>query len=230
MIARADISGSVYGLSKPWLQMKSTSFPARPNEILGKAGGPLATGFQALHAQIGFDNDFLDVLCEVHTVTRDMNIANPPKSETIPLELRKRARSIQYSLLHGERYKIDATGNRIREICSLGVLLYVGIIQKEFIVSPISKRFIQQIQSCHQYGTFSTDSTRALHLWVMFLVSSLLQTSPERSWFLHIIKESISHHSLRSWSDTKLLLESFAWSGKIQDRSGEELWEATSTI
>jgi hypothetical protein len=38
-------------------------------------------------------------------------------------------------------------------------------------------------------------------------------------------KTAVSQLSLSSWCDAKLLLETFAWAGRLQDKSGQELWD-----
>lgn len=73
--------------------------------------------------------------------------------------------------------------------------------------------------------TFGTDSLRALRLWLLFLAGSLILDPNEKQWFVCSIIQGISELSISSWSDAKLLLETFAWTGKIQDKIGRDLWD-----
>jgi hypothetical protein len=186
----------------------------------------LAPGFQAVHDDYGFDSDLFDVLYQVHTVTQNINTVNPLKSEAIPLRLRERIRSVQYYLLSRENHDdISGLGDQLLKACRLGVLLYVGIIQNEFWVSSISKQLIWQLKSCLQRESFATDSMRALHLWLIFLAGSLVLDPTEKLWFVCSIVQAVSQLSLSNWCDAKLLLETFAWAGKVQDKSGRDLWD-----
>jgi hypothetical protein len=196
----------------------------------GEAGRTLAPGFQAVHDDYSFDSDLLDILCQVHTMTQDINTVNPPKSEAIPLRLRERIRSIQYYVLSRENYDISESGDQLLKACRLGILLYVGIIQNEFLAWPISNRLIWQLKSCLQRGSFATDSTRALRLWLIFLAGSLVLDPIDRLWFIWSIGEAVSQLFLLNWDDARLFLETFAWAGKVQNRAGRDLWDEAIRI
>lgn len=186
----------------------------------------LAPGFQAVHDDYGFDSELFDVFCKVRILTRDINIVNPPKSEVIPLRLRKEIRSVQYELLSRDNYDdISESGDQILKACRLGVLLYVGIIQNDFWVSPVSEQLISQLKSCLQRGSLATDSTHTLRLWLIFLAASAVIDQTEKLWFVCAIAQAASHLSLSNWCDVKLLLETFAWAGKVQDKPGRDLWD-----
>jgi hypothetical protein len=186
----------------------------------------LAPGFQAIHDEYGFDSGLFDIICKVHTVSKDINTVNPPKSEVIPLRLRERIRSVQYSLLSREDYDdVSRAGDQLLKACRTGVLLYVGIIQNDFWVSSISKQLVWQLKSCLQRESFDTHSMRALHLWLTFLVGSLVLDPAEKLWFVCSIVQAVSLLSLSNWRDAKLVLETFAWAGKVQDKSGRDLWD-----
>jgi len=191
----------------------------------GETERTLAPGFQAVHDDYGFDSDLFDILSKVHTVTQDINTINPPKSEVIPLRLRERIWSVQYSLLSRENYDISGSGYQLLKACRLGVLLYVGIIQNDFWVSSVSKQLLWQLKSCLQRESFATDSTRALRLWLIFLAGSLVLDPTEKLWFVCSIVQAVSQLLLSNWYDAKLLLETFAWVGKVQDKSGRDLWD-----
>ena len=181
----------------------------------------IGPGFQAVHDEYRFDSDLLDILHIVNTVTRDINTVNLPKSEVIPLRVRKRIRSVQYSLLSRENYDTGGSSeDQILIAWRLGVLLYVGIIQNEFAVSPISNQVIWQLKSCLQQESFAADSTRALRLWLLFLAGSLVLDPTEKSWFVYSVVEAVSQLSLPSWGDARLLLETFAWAGKSPGQVG----------
>jgi hypothetical protein len=186
----------------------------------------LTPGFQAVHDDYEFDSDLFDILYEVKTVTREINTVNPPKSEIIPLRLRDRIRSIQYSLLSQEDYDdMSGSGDQIFKACRLGVLLYVGIIQNAWSVSRTSTQLIWQLKSCLLREYFATDSMRALRLWLLFLAGSFVLDPTEKLWFVSSIVQAVSQLSLSNWSDAKLFLEAFAWTGKVQDKSGRDLWD-----
>ena len=191
----------------------------------------LAPGFQAIHDDYGFNSDLVDILYGVHLVTQDMNTVNPPKSDVIPMRLRKRIRSIQYCLLSRGNYDpFSGSGDQLSKACRLGVLLYVGIIQNEFSVSPISKELLWQLKSCLQTQGFTTDSMRALRLWLLSLAGSLFLDPIQREWVVRSTAEAVSQLRLSSWYDAKALLESFAWAGKVQDKSGRDLWDEATRI
>lgn len=192
--------------------------------------GTLAPGFAALHDDYGIDSDLLDILRKVNVVTQEMSAINPPKSKAIPLRLRKRIRSVQYSLLSGEDYDMSGSENPVLKACRLGVLLYVGAIQNEFQVSPISKQFILQLKFCLQKEHFNTNSTRALRLWIIFLTGSLVLDPTEKPWLVRSIIEAVSQLSLPSWDDVKLLLKNFAWAETIQNISSRDLWNEAVKI
>jgi hypothetical protein len=65
----------------------------------------------------------------------------------------------------------------------------------------------------------------ALRLWLIFLAGSLVLDPTEKSWFVCSIAQAASQLSLSSWCDVKLLLETFAWAGKGQDKHGRDLWD-----
>lgn len=204
------------------------SIRAQPNVLRGcdERERTLAPGFKAVHDDHGFDSDLFDILSTVHTVVQDMNTVNPPKSEVIPLELRKRIRSVQYYLLSKENQdEHNDSGDQLPKACRLGVLLYVCVIQNEFWISSTSKQSIGQLKSCLQKASFATDSLRALCLWILFSAGSLVLDPAERSWFVYSVAQAVSQLSLSSWCDAKSLLETFAWTGKAQDKSGRDLWD-----
>ena len=155
-----------------------------------------------------------------------MNIINPPKSEVIPMNLRQKLRSVQYYLLTKENEN-DSSGSadQLLKTIHLGVLLYVSIIQNDFWVASISEQLLYKLKSCLQAESFDTDSMRPLRLWLLFLVGSLVLHPTEKLWPICFIVEAISQLSLVNWCDAKLVLESFAWAGKIQDKSGRDLWD-----
>jgi hypothetical protein len=159
-------------------------------------------------------------------VTRDINTVKPPKSEVIPLRLRERIRSIQYYFLTRDNCDDSSgSGDQILQACRLGVLLYLGIIQSEIWVSPISKQLICQLKTFLQRENLATDSMGALRLWLIFLAGSIVLDPPEKLWFVCSIVQAVSQLSISSWCDAKLLLETFAWAGRLQDKSGQELWD-----
>ena len=130
----------------------------------GQTESTLALGFQVVHDDYRFDSDFFDMLYKLYTVTQDINTVNPPKSDVIPLKLRKKIRAVQYYLLSRKNHETSKVGDQLLKACRLGVLLYLGIIQNEFWVSPISEQLIWQLKSCLQSDTFTTDAMRALRL------------------------------------------------------------------
>lgn len=185
----------------------------------------LAPGFQAIRNDHGFDSDLLDILYEVHSVTQALNTVNPPKSEVIPLMLRERIRAIQYCLLSKENCGSNGSGDQLLKACRLSILLYVGIIQKEFLTLPMSTQLIDQLKGCLQVECFTTDSMRSLRLWLLFLAGSLVLDPIERLWFVYSLVEAVSQLSLSNWWEAQLLLETFAWVAKVQDKSGRDLWD-----
>lgn len=157
-------------------------------------------------------------------MTRDINIVDPPKSEIIPLKSRERIRSVQRYLLSREHCDdISGSGDQLFHACRLGVLLYLGIIQNDFLVS--NEQLIWQLKTCLQWDSFATDFMRGLRLWLIFLAGSLIRDPTEKLWLVCAIVQSYSQLSLSNWCDAKLLLESFAWVGKVQDNSGQDLWD-----
>jgi hypothetical protein len=191
----------------------------------------LASGFQAVHDGYGFDSDLVDILYKVHNVTQHMNIVNPPKSEIIPIRLRKIIRSVQYDFLVRENYHdISSSGHQLLQACRIGVMLYVGLIQNEFWVSPINKKLIWNLKSCLESQTFATNSLRALRLWLLFLAGSLALEPTEKLWVVCYVAQTVSQLSLSNWSDAKSLLETFAWAGRIQDKSGQDLWNEAMRV
>jgi len=56
-------------------------------------------------------------------------------------------------------------------------------------------------------------------------VCSIVLDPVEKSWFFDSIVRAISQLLVSSWCETKLLLESFTWTGKVQNKSGRDLWE-----
>jgi hypothetical protein len=67
-------------------------------------------------------------------------------------------------------------------------------------------------------------------MWLIFLAGSVTCDPAEQSWFIPDIVQVVSQLSLSSWYDAKLLLATFAWTGKVQDKSGQDLWnEAMNT-
>lgn len=223
-LCRADICGSIYSLSKPYLQMDRRAQQPQALQVCHATERALAPGFQALHNDHGLDSQFLHILYEVHSVTRALNTVDPPKSEVIPLMLRGRIRAIQYGLLSGEDYGTDASGGQLLKACRLSILLYVGIIQKEFLALPMSPQLIDRLKGCLQVESFTTDSKRALRLWLLFLAGSLVLDPVERSWFVCSLAEAASQLCLSNWCEARVLLEDFAWVAKIQDKSGRDMW------
>jgi hypothetical protein len=192
---------------------------------------PIAPGFQAIHDDYGFDSDLYDILHELHSVNQDMNTMNPLQSEVIPLRLVKRIRSIQYYLLSRENFNdISGSGDKLLKACRLGMWLYVGIIQNDFWVASISKELIWQLKSCLEKESSATDSVHALHLWLTFLAGSVVNDPTEKLWFISSIIQAASQLSLPNWCDVKLILETFAWAGKVQDKSGGDLWDGAMNI
>ena len=163
-------------------------------------------------------------------MNQEINTVNPPKSEIIPLRLRERIRSIQYCLLSRENDDISGSGDQLPKACRLGVLLYAVIIQNEFLTSPISKQLIWQLKSCLLGENFTTNSTRVLRLWLLFLASPLVMDPVDKSWFVGATAEVISQLSVLTWHDSKWLLEGFAWAGKVQDKSGQDLWDEATRM
>lgn len=221
-----DIWGSIYSLSKPYLHLENRKVQPRVLRGCGETERTLAPGIQAVHDDYRFDSNILDILYKVHTVTQDINTVKPPKSEAIPLRLRERIRCVQYYLLSREDYDdTSGLGDQFVKACSLGVLLYVGIIQNGFWVSWVSKQLVRQLKFCLQRVSFAADSMRALRLWLLFLAGSLVLDPSEKVWFVCSIVQTASHLSLSNWWDAKLLLETFAWTGTVQDKSGRDLWD-----
>jgi len=197
----------------------------------GETKGALGPGFQALHDDYGFDSNFLDILDKVHAVTQDMNTVNPPKSEMIPVRLREKTRSIQYCVLSKLNFEDSSESeDELLRACRLGVLLYVNIIHNDFWILPMNRQLILQLKVCLQNGSFTTDSMRTLRLWLLFIAGSVVLELDEKLWFVCSIAEAVSQFSLSNWSDAKLLLEAFAWVGKMQDKSGQELWDAAERM
>jgi hypothetical protein len=209
--------------------MESRKTPLTISENCNKGTRVIAPGFQAIHIEYEFDSNFLDVLYDVHSISQDMATVNPPRSEVIPMRLRQRIRSIQYSLLSRQHHDdISKSADHVVEVCRLGVLLYLGIIQNDFWFSSISQQMRITLKSCFgslESQSFATDSTHALHLWLVFMAGALVSDLKERAWIGCWINLMASQLSLSSWSDTKAFLESFAWTGKVQDKSGRGLWD-----
>jgi len=186
----------------------------------------LAPGFQAIHDECGIVPSDHEMLCELRTVTLDMDSIGQSTSKTIPLTLRKRIRAIQYCILSGEEcYDMADPAVQRLKACRLGVLLYVGIIQHDFWVSPISRQMKDHLQSCLGSQSFATAPTQALHLWLLFLAGSVDVDAVERPWYAFAIAQAAVQLSLLEWCDVKPLLKTFAWADKIQDKSGRELWD-----
>jgi hypothetical protein len=143
----------------------------------------------------------------------------------------ERIRSIQYYLLSREDYNdISGSGDKLLKACRLGMWLYVGIIQNDFWVTSISKELIWQLKFCLERESFATDSVHALRLWLTFLAGSVVHEPTEKVWFVSSIIQAASQLSLSNWYDVKLILETFAWAGKVQDKSGRDLWDGAMNI
>jgi len=188
----------------------------------------IALGFQEVHKSHAFDSELLNVLQEVQMVNRELNACNPPKSNIAPLRLRKRIRKIQYYILHKANFAHETPPEEVDlTACHLGILLYNGSIQNDFGVSPISKHLIQILMKLllrFDNSANSSDHSCALRLWLLFLAGPLVHNPSEKSWFVHCVADVVFQLSLASWYETKALLETFAWVGKLQDALGQDLW------
>jgi hypothetical protein len=188
-------------------------------------------GFQAIRDDYGFDSDLYDILRKLHTVNQNMNTMNPLESEFIPLRLMERIRSIEYYLLSREDFNdTRESGDKLLKACRLGMWLYVGIIQNHFWVVSISKELIWQLKSCLEDESSATDSLHALHLWLTFLAASVVHDPTEKLWFVSSIVQKASQLSLSNWCGVKSILETFAWVGKVQDKSGRDLWDGAMNV
>lgn len=182
----------------------------------------LSPGFKAIHNDHGLNPDLLDILCQLNTISRDLKAVNPPKSDTAPLELRRRIRFIQYFLLNKDYFDASEPAAQIYRTCCLGALLYLATIQNELGLSPISKRLTLVLKTPLQS---ESHSVLRLQLWLLFLAGCIVTDPVDKSWFLFSIGEAALQLSLTNWLDTKMLLETFAWNGKVQDRAGRDLWD-----
>ncbi|KUJ18590.1 uncharacterized protein LY89DRAFT_774430 [Mollisia scopiformis] len=208
ILYRADIWGSVYGLSKPYLQVDGTTLLKSPL----KTDTTLPPGFKALHNQNSFSPAFLEILNTLQTITHNLNRPNPPKSELIPLQLRHRIQSIQYSLLHTYR----CISNPLLKACYLGILLYVGIIQNEFWIPSISDQILGQLKACLSFVS------GALRLWLLFLAGLV---GGERVWVVCEVVTMAEEMGMEGWGDVRAVLEGFGWVGYIMDEDGRKLWD-----
>lgn len=187
----------------------------------------LSSGFQALHDKNEFDPGFLEILYSVNAMDRQLNIVNPPKSESVPTNLLQSIRSVQYYLLSRDNYdEVSESGVQLLKACRLGVLMYVGFIQNDFFISPMSSLFVGQLKACLQnLERFGPEYMRPLHLWLLLLAGPLVIDHSERPWFVLSTIQAVSQLSLSSWPDVKALLHTFAWAEKIQDKPGRGFWD-----
>ena len=185
----------------------------------------LPSGFQAILHDLDFDAGLTSILLKVNSVTRKMNVVSPQTSEVIPMRLRETLRLVQYSLL--AKYdcsKPKEPRDQVLITCHLGILLYAGIIQNDFWITPMDSQLKREVKLCLQSENFVASSFTALYLWVAFLAGSLILDPSERSSFLRYIVQAVSELSLTSWDNVREVLVNFAWVGKIQDAAGQALW------
>ena len=191
----------------------------------------LSSGFQTIQLSFDCDADLSDILHKVTIVTQNLNIINTPKSEIIPMKLRKALRSIQYDILAGHIWDApDMPTINVLKTLRLGIAIYAGIIQNDFMISPMSSQFTDELKSCLRSEGPKSNSTHALRLWCIFLAFSLDIDTTETSIFLDLAIQIISDLSLASWAEVKELLVSFAWVGKLQDTAGQATWNAAAGI
>ncbi|KAF2815865.1 uncharacterized protein BDZ99DRAFT_514505 [Mytilinidion resinicola] len=221
-LCRADICGSVYSLSRPYLQLATSKAQPRILSSYAKPERVLLPGFQAVHNAYGLDADLLDILYDTRSVTGHFNVTDPTNSDTKPSHLRSQIRSIQYRLLSSN---ISGSEHHLLKACRLGILLYTGVIQNEFWASPVSAQFMQQVRSClGRDGGFDSAATRAVRLWLLFLAGAAVSEPSERRWVVGSMVDVIEELKLTSWGQVRGVLENCAWVGKVMDRGGEELW------
>ena len=188
---------------------------------------PLHSGFQALLAALDFDPDLSTILHQIASVTQSLNVVSPPNSSIIPMRLRETLRSVQYTLLAKQDHN-ELHGPRVHTLKTvhLGLLLYAGILQNDFWISPLSSQLRKQVDLYLQSEEGPlTGFVVALRLWFIFLAGPLVLDSTERTLFLRFIAKAKSELALTSWEDARNVLMGFAWVGKIQDVSGQALWD-----
>jgi hypothetical protein len=225
-LSSADLYGSVPNLTRPYLRLESTILPQCIVGNTDAAKQTIAPGFQALCGHRGFAPAFLDILHKVHTMTEDLNVIKKPKSETVPISVRRRLRSIQYYCLLEESNETTRRGHdQVARACHVGMLIYAGIIQNDFRVATMSRGLVWRLKCGLQTQTFATSALSGLRLWLLFLIGSLDLDASFKVWVVTSIVEVVAQLLLFSWSDTKSLLEKFAWVQAIQDQAGRSLWD-----
>ncbi|KAF2488335.1 hypothetical protein BU16DRAFT_623637 [Lophium mytilinum] len=221
-LCRADICGSIYSLSQPYLQPQLEALPS-----YDRSERPLPPGFRVLHHAYGFDAYFLDILYDVHSVTEHLKTADLVKSDIIPSRLRSQIRSVQYRLLSAQNAATSTSDDidHLLATCHLSLLLYTGIVQNEFWASPVSAQFVKQLQCClGRRELFVSEAMRAMRVWLLFLSGAVISEQSERTWIAEGIEKVAEELKLRSWIEVRGVLEEFAWVPKVMDRGGEELW------
>ena len=187
----------------------------------------LPCGFQSLLAALNFDTDLAVILNQVTIVTQNLNVVSPANSSIILTQLRETLRSVQYTLL--AKYgcnRLQRSDNQMLKTVRLGLLLYAGILQNDFWISPLGSQLKRQVELCVQGKDRPvTGLMGALRLWVVFLAGPLVLDSSKRSLFVRFIARAREERALTSWEDGRDVLTTFAWVGKIQDASGQALWE-----
>jgi hypothetical protein len=150
-----------------------------------------------------------------------------PEYEDFPLQLRRRLRSVQYRLLSGagEYDDITETEGQNVEVYRLGILLYLGILQNEFFWVPsMGRRLVSQLRYHLADRNFVTGPLCVQHVWLLFLTSAISLDPFERLWIVESVATACSQLLLSKWDDVKSLLEKYGWVGRIQDKSGRDMW------
>ncbi|KIW00114.1 uncharacterized protein PV09_08296 [Verruconis gallopava] len=218
-VCRADICGSLHDFSQPYVSLALHEHC--------QVSKNLVSGFQDVHEEYEFDAELINVLLQAQRVDEDVNIIRPLPSETFPMHLRERLRCIQYSLLGRMTTRSQSNEMSHCTAVAIGILIYAGIIQNEFQLSPVSYRLKEQFVSCIKGGSFATNSMRALRLWLLFLADSIVHDAKEKAWLSHSVVEMALKLHLSHWDDVKKLLRSFVWAENQQDKNGRLLWETT---
>ena len=191
----------------------------------------LGMGFSALHRWLSCDR-----ASQLQLVFADMADYTRATYDFIhgPAEKRNRAvmadqrNSLQHRLMSLRMSDNDRSeGSDIHELCWLAGVAYSMIVV--FPLSPKAAQFDRLARLIRSKMVTSAvinkwSQAPAVALWMTVIGSLCAIGTPDRGWFVDVLRQETARSKISTWQDLKRRLMDFLWFPLSSDADGEDLW------
>ena len=179
----------------------------------------LPPAFQSLTQTNSLEEDLVNILYEIETLSSSLKISPSAVRESEPMVI-----NVRYRLLSWKDQQSAGHSSVVRQSLRLGAILYIETLFRTASVRAVDYTVVLSNLQKQVLELTTIPTATGLLLWLLFIGGSAFDGS-YRAFFAASLLDATARADIKTWDAAKQVLVRHWWIDSIHDSPCQQLWD-----